>query len=228
MKKSLSAKPTASLNFEHSLIEQGYRCIAGIDEAGRGAWAGPVSAGAVVLPLDQPDLLQTLEGVTDSKQLSARTRESLAEKITSTAVAWGVGRAEAAEIDALGIVPATCLAMRRAIDLVFGQVEPDFLLLDQIKWRGFPKRQIDYQTIIGGDSLLLSIAAASVLAKVARDSWMVGYDALYPGYGFAIHKGYGVPQHQAALRELGASPLHRMTYKPLQQPLLPLSFEEIE
>ncbi|MEO8392794.1 MAG: ribonuclease HII [Chloroflexota bacterium] len=225
MKKKQLAKPTASLNFEQDLIEQGYRCIAGIDEAGRGAWAGPVSAGAVVLPLERSDLLQTLEGVTDSKQLSAHTRESLIDVIQSTALAWGVGRAEAAEIDALGIVPATCLAMRRAIAAL--RLDPDYLLLDSIKWRGFPdNKHIDYQAIIRGDSLSLSIAAASVLAKVARDAWMVEYDAQYPGYGFAVHKGYGVPQHQAALRELGASSLHRMTYKPLQQPLLPLSFEE--
>ncbi len=222
MKKKQPA--TASLRFEYDLMDDGYRCIAGIDEAGRGAWAGPVSAGAVVLPLDNPDLLQILAGVTDSKQLSARTRESLAETITSTALAWGVGRAEAAEIDALGIVPATCLAMRRAIDVL--HLDPDYLLLDSIKWRGFPDKAIDYQAIIRGDSLSLSIAAASVLAKVSRDAWMVEYDAQYPGYGFAVHKGYGVPQHQAALRDLGASPLHRMTYKPLQQPLLPLSFEE--
>ena len=223
MKKKQLAKPTASLNFEHSLIEQGYHCIAGIDEAGRGAWAGPVSAGAVILPLDRSDLLQSLEGVTDSKQLSAHTRESLIDAIQSTALAWGVGRAEAVEIDALGIVPATCLAMRRAIDAL--HLEPDYLLLDSIKWRGFPDKHIHYQAIIRGDSLSLSIAAASVLAKVARDAWMVEYDAQYPGYGFAVHKGYGVPQHRAALRELGASPLHRMTYKPLL-PQLPFEASE--
>jgi ribonuclease HII len=211
----MKKKPTASLSFERALIEQGYRCIAGIDEAGRGAWAGPVSAGAVVLPLDRPDLLQTLEGVTDSKQLSAHARETFIDTIKSTALAWGVGRAEAAEIDALGIVPATCLAMRRAIEALQLDLDLDYLLLDSIKWRGFPNKHIDYQAIIRGDSLSLSIAAASVLAKVARDAWMVEYDAQYPGYGFAIHKGYGVPQHQAALREHGASPLHRMTYKPL-------------
>ena len=217
---------TASLSFERDLIEQGYRCIVGIDEAGRGAWAGPVSAGAVVLPLERPDLLQSLEGVNDSKQLSARIRESLIDGIKSIALAWGIGRAEADEIDTLGIVPATCLAMRRAIDAL--HLDPDYLLLDSIKWRGFPDKHIDYEAIVRGDSLSLSIAAASVLAKVSRDAWMVEYDVQYPGYGFAIHKGYGVPQHQAALRDLGASPLHRMTYKPLQQPLLPLSFEESE
>jgi ribonuclease HII len=119
--------------------------------------------------------------------------------------------------------------MRRAVDALAAQspgLALDFLLLDQIKWRGFPGREIEYQAVIRGDSLSLSIAAASVLAKVARDAWMVDYDAQYPGYGFAIHKGYGVKAHQAALRELGASPLHRMSWRPFQQPRLP--FEDAE
>lgn len=219
---------TASLNLERDLLSRGYRCIAGVDEAGRGAWAGPVSAAAVCLPLERGDLADLLEGVNDSKQLTARARESLIDAIQSTALAWGVGRAEAEEIDALGIAPATCLAMRRAVDSLAASaphLDLDFLLLDQIKWRGFPGRRIDYQAVIRGDSLSLSIAAASVLAKVSRDAWMVDYDAQYPGYGFAIHKGYGVPQHQAALREYGASPLHRRTWRPFQQPRL---FEESE
>ena len=228
MKKNKSPV-TASLSYEHDLIAHGYRCIVGLDEAGRGAWAGPVSAGAVCLPLDRDDLPQVLEGVYDSKQLTARARASLIEAIQSTALGWGVGRAEAAEIDALGIVPATCLAMRRAIDALEARVpavQPDFLLIDQIKWPGLPNRPIDYQAVIRGDSLSLSIAAASVLAKVSRDAWMVEYDRQYPGYGFAIHKGYGVPKHQVALREFGPSPLHRLSWRPLQQP--PLPFEDSE
>ena len=119
--------------------------------------------------------------------------------------------------------------MRRAVDALAAsapQLDLDFLLLDQIKWRGFPGRKIDYQAVIRGDSLSLSIAAASVIAKVARDRWMTEYDALYPQYGFAAHKGYGVKQHQAALREYGASPLHRRTWRPFQPPLLPI--EETE
>ncbi len=220
-------KETASLRFERALTARGYRCIVGIDEAGRGAWAGPVAAGAVCLPLKRRDLAKALEGVTDSKQLSARTRELLIERIKATASGWGVGSAEPGEIDALGIVPATCLAMRRAVAQMidrFPQTDPDFLLLDWIRWRGLP--HLDYQTVVRGDSLSLSIASASVLAKVSRDAWMVAYDAQYPGYGFAAHKGYGVPQHQAALREYGASPLHRMSFAPLRQ--LPLPFEEVE
>jgi ribonuclease HII len=222
----MKKKQTASLKFERDLIARGYRCIAGIDEAGRGAWAGPVVAGAVCLPLERDDLAQVLEGVYDSKQISAQVREELIDQIKATALGWGVGRAEAGEIDEYGIVSATCLAMRRAVDALIAsapQLNPDYLLLDQINWRGFPNRAINYQTVIRGDSLSLSIAAASVLAKVTRDAWMVEYDAAYPNYGFAEHKGYGVRQHQAALREYGASPLHRMSFEPLRPKLLPLA-----
>jgi ribonuclease HII len=225
----MSDKKTASLQLETALLAQGYRCIAGIDEAGRGAWAGPVSAGAVCLPLDRDDLAQSLEGVYDSKQLTAPVRESLIDRIKSTALAWGVGRAEADEIDALGIVPATCLAMRRALEQIADQfpgINPDYLLLDAIRWQGFPRKRIPYQAVVRGDSLSLSIASASILAKVARDNWMVEYDAQYPQYGFAVHKGYGVPAHQAALRDFGVSPLHRRSWRPFQQLALP--FEETE
>ena len=181
----MSEKKTASLKFEGDLLAQGYRRIVGIDEVGRGAWAGPVVAGAVCLPLERDDLAQTLAGVYDSKQISARAREALIDGIKSTALAWGIGSAEAAEIDTYGIVPATCRAMQRALDHMldqFPQVQPDFLLLDSIRWQELPQK-IDYQAIVHGDSLSLSIAAASVLAKVTRDSWMVEYDAQYPQYG---------------------------------------------
>ena len=183
---------TAALSHEYELLAQGYRLIAGIDEAGRGAWAGPVVAGAVCLPLDRDDLAQALDGVYDSKQLSARAREGLVSRIEATATAWGIGRAEAAEIDALGIVPATCLAMQRALDAVCQVLTPDFLLLDSIRWKNLT---MPHRALIRGDNLSLSIAAASVLAKVQRDRWMVEYDVLYPQYGFAVHKGYGVPKH---------------------------------
>lgn len=220
----MSDKKTASLQLERDLLAQGYRCIVGIDEAGRGAWAGPVVAGAVCLPLNRAALSQTLEGVYDSKQLTAPVRASLVDRIKSTARAWGVGRAEADEIDALGIVPATCLAMRRALNQIidcFPSADPDYLLIDMIRWRELGDRRIPYRTVVRGDSLSLSIASASILAKVARDDWMREYDAQYPQYGFAAHKGYGVPRHQAALRDYGASPLHRMSYKPLAQLALP-------
>ncbi|MCC6804574.1 MAG: ribonuclease HII [Anaerolineae bacterium] len=219
---------TASLQLERELIAQGYRCIVGIDEAGRGAWAGPVVAGAVVLPLERDDLPERLAGVYDSKQLTAPIREALVERIQSTALAWGVGRAEAGEIDALGIVPATCLAMRRAVEylLASAALQPDFLLIDLIRWQGFAERRIPYRAVVRGDSRSLSIASASVLAKVTRDRWMIEYDAAYPQYGFAAHKGYGVARHQVALRDFGATPLHRMSYKPLAQ--LPLPFGDGE
>ncbi|MEP7291964.1 MAG: ribonuclease HII [Chloroflexota bacterium] len=225
----MSEIKTASLTLERELQSRGYRCIAGIDEAGRGAWAGPVSAGAVCLPLENPDLEQLLEGVYDSKQMTARERIRLIDQIKQVACAWGVGRTEAEEIDAIGIVPASCLAMRRALEQMmvqFPQYTPDFLLIDLIKWQGLPERKVDYRAVVRGDSLSLSIAAASVLAKVSRDGWMTEYDRDYPDYGFASHKGYGVARHQAALREYGASPLHRMSYKPLAQ--LPLPFGEGE
>ena len=178
MKKRQQA--TASLSFERDLIAQGYRCIVGIDEAGRGAWAGPVVCrGGLSCRLNAPDLCQRPRRRHDSKQLTARARESLIDRIKATALAWGVGSAEADEIDALGIVPATCLAMRRAVDhcSTAPALDPDYLLLDLIRWRGFPDKHIDYQAVVRGDSLSLSIAAASMLAKVARDAWMVEYDA---------------------------------------------------
>jgi ribonuclease HII len=224
----MKQKETASLRFESDLIAQGYGCVAGLDEAGRGAWAGPVVSGVVCLPLQRADLAQTLEGVYDSKQITARVRAELIDRIKLTARGWGVGRAEAAEIDVLGIVPATCRAMERALDHMraqFPQIQPDFLLLDSIRWQELPERKIAYQAIVRGDSLSLSIAAASVLAKVTRDQWMVEYGEQYPQYGFAAHKGYGVPQHQKALRDYGASPLHRMSFAPLR-PKLP--FEDTD
>jgi ribonuclease HII len=225
----MSDKKTAPLQLERDLLAQGYRCIVGIDEAGRGAWAGPVVAGAVCLPLDRDDLTAVLDGVYDSKQLTVSVRESLIDRIKATALAWGVGRAEAHEIDDLGIVPATCLAMRRALDQIIDQssdIDPDFLLIDMIRWRGFPRKRIPYRAVVRGDSLSLSIASASVLAKVTRDNWMREYDAAYPQYGFAAHKGYGVPRHQAALRDFGVTPLHRLSWRPFQQLRLPFGETE--
>lgn len=209
---------TASLSYEHDLTAQGYRIIAGIDEAGRGAWAGPVVAGAVCLPLDRDDLPVLLEGVRDSKQLSPRARAGLVERIQNTALTWGIGAANHDEIDQLGIVPATCLAMQRALDAAVERaphLQPDFLLLDSIRWLNLNRPHL---ALVKGDQLSLSIAAASVLAKVYRDNLMVELDSAYPEYGFAVHKGYGTSQHQAALKTHGASPIHRMSYAPLRLP----------
>jgi ribonuclease HII len=212
------ALKTASLSHELRLIAQGYRIIAGIDEAGRGAWAGPVVAGAVCLPLERTDLPIVLEGVRDSKQLSPRARARLFERIQNTALTWGIGQANHDEIDQLGIVPATCLAMQRAQDDAVRRaphIQPEFLLLDLIRWRDLKQPHL---ALVKGDQLSLSIAAASVLAKVHRDNLMVELDTVYPNYGFAVHKGYGTSRHQVALKAHGASPIHRMTYAPLRLP----------
>ena len=210
------ATKTAGLHYEHDLRALGYQIIAGIDEAGRGAWAGPVVAGAVCLPLERDDLLKVLMGVRDSKQLTPRARAGLVESIQSTALAWGIGAAAHTEIDELGIVPATCLAMQRALEDVtqhFPAIQPDFLLLDAIRWTSLRQKHL---ALVRGDQLSLSIAAASVLAKVYRDTLMVEMDAHYPGYGFAIHKGYGTALHQTALRALGTCPIHRLTFSPMR------------
>lgn len=221
---------TASLNLETELWAKGYRRIAGIDEVGRGAWAGPVAAGAVVLPPDRADLRTILEGVRDSKQLTAHSRRNLVERIKSTALGWGIGAATSAEIDTLGIVPATCLAMSRALDDLnakFPDTNIDYLLLDSIRWRELESGNMPHRALVDGDRLSLSIAAASILAKVWRDDQMIEYDKDYPEYGFALHKGYGVAVHRAALDEHGACDIHRMTFRPMVQPrLLTDSVEE--
>jgi ribonuclease HII len=209
---------TASLNYEHDLNAQGYRLIAGIDEVGRGAWAGPVVAGAVCLPLERDDLPVLLEGVRDSKQLSARARAGLVEHIQNAALTWGIGLSTHGEIDRLGIVPATCLAMQRALESASQRaphLQPDFLLLDSIRWQNLNQPHL---ALVKGDQLSLSIAAASVLAKVYRDNLMVELDTAYPAYGFAVHKGYGTSKHQAALKAHGVSPIHRMSFAPMRIP----------
>lgn len=184
--------------------------MAGIDEAGRGALAGPVVAAAVVLPLAQGDLLDSLAGVRDSKQLSPRQRESAAESIRAMARCWGIGAASHQEIDEQGIVPATHRAMRRALhDL---PLDPDYLLLDYEILREDERPQT---ALVRGDACCLTIAAASILAKVERDRRMVEFDQIYPGYGLARHKGYATRFHRAALNDLGPSPIHRLSYTPV-------------
>lgn len=221
----MSSKRTAGLEYELAHWRQGQRAIVGIDEAGRGAWAGPVMAGAVCLSPGEPEALrQQLESVRDSKQHTPRGRERLEARIQGVALAWGVGQASAAEIDALGIVPATCLAMRRALEALIGQrpgFTPDHLLLDSIRCAPFDLYTIGAglptTPIVRGDQLSLSIAAASILAKLARDRFMVEQAASLPEYGFAAHKGYGTQAHQRALAEHGATGLHRMSFAPLKR-----------
>lgn len=209
---------TAALDHERRCSAAGFRAITGLDEAGRGAWAGPVAAGAVCLPVERADLSAVLAGVNDSKQLTAHQRETFADVIRRTAVAWGVGMADAAEVDALGIVPATKLAMARAVEAMQAQTAgfaPDCLLLDSMRWPEcpFPCAQ---ERILKGDQHALSIAAASILAKTTRDALLRELDAQYPGYGLALHKGYGTAAHAAALRTLGVTPLHRRTFAPIR------------
>ena len=187
------------------------RRVAGLDEAGRGAWAGPVAAAAVILPPGGSELLAALAGVRDSKQMTPRQRESWAVKIKAAALAWGVGFAAPAEIDAFGIVPATRLAMQRSLAGL--ALPPDNLLIDALRLPAVPLPQA---AIIKGDARSLTIAAASVLAKTARDALLEALDEQYPGYGLARHKGYGVSAHRAALQNLGPSPIHRLSFAPVR------------
>jgi ribonuclease HII len=182
--------------------------VAGLDEAGRGALAGAVCVGAVILPNDNPRLQQTLSGVRDSKQLTPRRRSQLAPCIKQAAHAWGVGLASADEIDALGIVPATRLAASRALEAM--QFFPDFLLTDfRLE---LPELDVPQAALVKGDQRSLSIASASILAKTTRDELMIELDSHYPQYGFARHKGYGSLAHRRAIAEFGFSPVHRKTF----------------
>jgi len=205
---TIPEKPT--LKYEKQLWEGGFRIVAGLDEAGRGAWAGPVYAAAVVLPTDNR-VSELLSGVRDSKRMTPLQRNRWRGCIQSAAVAWTVGSATHEEIDKLGIVPATYLAMRRALDeLVY---QPTYLLVDYIQIHDCACPQL---SLPKGDCRSLSIAAASVLAKTARDAYMLELDQRFPGYGFARHKGYGTVQHCAALAELGPCPIHRRSFRPIK------------
>ncbi len=196
-----------SLNFEQALWQSGLTHIAGFDEAGRGALAGPVAVGAVILPPD-PQLPWTLTGVRDSKQMTPRQRQTWAARIKSVALAWGVDYSSAEEIDRLGIVRATRLAATRALENL--TVRPDYLLLDfRLE---LPEALLPQTSIVRGDQASLSIAAASVLAKTSRDLLMCAFDEQYPGYGFGKNKGYGTQAHRSALVRLGYSPVHRKTF----------------
>jgi ribonuclease HII len=202
-----------SLRLEKTFFAQGQRLIAGIDEAGRGAWAGPVVAAAVILPLENPKLSLLLRGVNDSKQLSANQRERLFEVIRSVAITLGIGGAGPAEVDGDGLLPATRHAMQRAVAMLSPQ--PEALLIDAVNLNSLisiPQKYLNF-----GDSISLSIAAASIIAKVSRDRAMQALDVRYPGYGFAQHKGYGTAAHQLALQQNGVSEIHRKSYRPIQQ-----------
>ena len=205
--------PEPHLEHELALHHQGHHLIAGVDEAGRGALAGPVVAAAVILPLDDPDaLLAALHQVRDSKLLSPHHREQLFETIRHTAIAVGVAAVSPLLIDVLGIARAARLAMREAV--VRLSCKPDFLLVDGFELTDSPAPQ---RAIIQGDRQSLSIAAASIVAKVSRDRMMIELDDRYPGYGLARHKGYGTRDHRLALHERGPSLIHRFSYAPVRR-----------
>jgi ribonuclease HII len=195
--------------FESTFWQQGCPHVAGVDEAGRGALAGPVAAAAVIFPPDSA-LESLLLGVRDSKVMTPAQRERWAARLPTQALACGVGMASAEEIDRLGILPATRLAMRRALETL--KLAPQRLLIDYLP---LPEIPLPQTSLVKGDARCLSIAAASILAKTARDALLRQMEALYPGYGFAAHKGYGSAAHLAALARLGASPIHRRTFKPV-------------
>lgn len=194
------------LTFERALWQVGLTSVAGVDEAGRGALAGPVAAAAVVLP-DKPRIIDDLMGVRDSKQMTAGQREEARVRIVQHAVSWGVGFASVEEIDQWGILPATRLAATRAIDAL--TPIPVHLLLDYLF---LPEVSISQTALIKGDCRSLSIAAASVLAKTSRDAIMCDLNQIFPGYSFDRHKGYGTRAHRDALNQLGVSPAHRLSF----------------
>ncbi|MBM3120155.1 MAG: ribonuclease HII [Chloroflexi bacterium] len=199
-----------SLVEENGLSSRGYHLIAGVDEAGRGALAGPVVAAAVILP-QCPDF-PWLKSVRDSKEIPSAKRESLFSLITQEAVSFGIGVIDHQIIDSIGILKATRLAMCQAVEQL--TCLPDFLLIDFLT---LPQLKISQKPIIRGDKLCLSIACASIVAKVTRDRIMVELDQLHPGYGFANHKGYGTKQHVSCLHQHGPSPIHRRYFAPVRE-----------
>jgi ribonuclease HII len=198
------------LHYEIELWDQGFACIAGVDEAGMAPLAGPVVASAVILPKSYK-----LHGLNDSKKiLDATKREQMAIRVKADAICWAVGRAEVEEIDKLNIYHAGLLAMRRAVEGLTTQ--PDFVLVDA---RTIPQCSVPQRGIIRGDTLSASIAAASIVAKTTRDAYMEEMDGLYPGYGLASHKGYPTSAHFRALNSMGVLPIHRRSFAPVRQAL---------
>jgi len=195
------------LTYEKNLWSH-YKHIAGMDEAGRGALAGPVCVGAVILPDDEPHLASTLVGARDSKQMTPLQRERLAITIKEIALNWSVGFASAVEIDSQGIVRATRLAAIRALHEF--SLSPQYLLTDfRLE---LPQLEVSQTSLVKGDALCLSIACASILAKTERDAQMQKLDVKYPGYGLGKHKGYGTQAHRSALKRLGYTSIHRKSF----------------
>ncbi len=188
--------------YEQKHIQEGFNIICGVDEAGRGPLAGPVCAAAVILPCDID-----IPGLNDSKKLSDKKRRELFPIICEKAVAYSIAFADHKEIDEINILQATFLAMERAINGL--NIKPDFVLIDGNRTKDFG---IPVETVIGGDGKSASIAAASILAKVTRDNYMMEMAEIYPNYGFEIHKGYGTKVHYASIVEHGPSPIHRISF----------------
>jgi ribonuclease HII len=193
--------------FEDEAHGEGFRWVAGLDEVGRGALCGPVVAGAVIL-----GAAFDTEGIDDSKKLTARQREILAERVRAGAVAWAIGVADVEEIDRLNVLQATYRAMERALSGL--RPEPDFVLVDAVR---VPQCGAPQRPIVKGDAQSVSIAAASIVAKVARDAMMREIDGKYPGYGLARNMGYGSQHHREALRRMGPSEIHRRTFHGTQR-----------
>ena len=203
-------RPQPSYKEEQTLLDRGFSLVAGLDEVGRGPVAGPVLAAVAILrPKPRGSWVRM---VRDSKMLTARQREQVMPYLRDATLALETGSCSAEEVDNLGIVSATRLAMRRAVDAL--PLHPTFLLLDALT---LPDLPIPQKAIVKGDSLCMSIAAASIVAKVSRDRIMREFDDLYPGYGFADHKGYATSQHLANLRRLGPSPIHRYSFAPVSE-----------
>ena len=200
--------PSPDFSFELPLWEHGCQYVAGFDEAGRGALAGPVVAAVVIFP--PGTALRMLEGVRDSKEMTPSTRDQWAARLRELALTWGVGFTSPQEIDSMGIISATRAAAQHVITSL--QVVPQHILLDYLL---LPDSPVPQTSLIKGDARSMSIAAASVMAKTARDARLKDLDAQYPGYGFAQHKGYGTAAHLAVLSSRGPSPIHRLSYKPL-------------
>lgn len=209
---------TAELRLEWEKYPQ-YKHIVGLDEAGRGAWAGGLVVGAVALPLDwgEEKLRYALAGVRDSKDMTPRSRERLVKTIQDIALAWGVGVVEHDEVSQLGLTAAIILAIKRALDdltIRYPHFKPDYLFTD-----GLMKGDlgVPYDMIVKGDQKSLSIAAASVIAKTYRDDMMRALDKDYPEYRFGQHKGYGTALHRQAIQRYGVLPIHRRFYRPIRE-----------
>ncbi len=201
-----------SFKKEAALLTQGFSFVAGIDEAGRGAWAGPVVAAAVIFPTDMHSTVELLATVRDSKLLTARQRDSVFDVVCRTALGVGVGVSSSQMIDRTNIIIATRHAMRRAVERLSPQ--PHFLLIDAVR---LPQVFIPHDVFFKAESVSLSVAAASVVAKVTRDRLMISLADVYPNFGFERHKGYGTKLHQHALAKFGPCKIHRFSYAPIKK-----------